>query len=103
MGCDSKASQRTDPAFLKLIAHERTAGSTICGLSFLAPDMVTNSIKRAIAKIDQMNAPLGRHLHTCVRTGNFCSYTPDPRTSGGLATLTFPAPPSSSCDRTVTS
>ena len=40
--------------------------------------MVTNSIKRAIAKIDQMNSPLGRHLHTCVRTGNFCSYTPDP-------------------------
>ena len=40
--------------------------------------MVTNSIKRAIAKIDQMNPALGRHLHTCVRTGNFCSYTPDP-------------------------
>lgn len=40
--------------------------------------MVTNSIKRAIAKIDQINPPLGRHLHTCVRTGNFCSYTPDP-------------------------
>jgi tetratricopeptide (TPR) repeat protein len=40
--------------------------------------MVTNSIKRAIAKIDQMNPPLGRHLHTCIRTGNFCSYTPDP-------------------------
>jgi non-specific serine/threonine protein kinase len=40
--------------------------------------MVTNSIKRAIAKIEQMNPSLGRHLHTCVRTGNFCSYTPDP-------------------------
>ena len=40
--------------------------------------MVTNSIKRAIAKIDQINPPLGRHLHSCVRTGNFCSYTPDP-------------------------
>lgn len=40
--------------------------------------MVTNSIKRAIAKIDQINPSLGRHLHTSVRTGNFCSYTPDP-------------------------
>jgi tetratricopeptide (TPR) repeat protein len=40
--------------------------------------MVTNSIKRAIAKIDQIDPPLGRHLHACVHTGNFCSYTPDP-------------------------
>jgi hypothetical protein len=40
--------------------------------------MVTNSIKRAIAKIDQMNPRLGFHLRACLRTGNFCTYTPDP-------------------------
>jgi tetratricopeptide (TPR) repeat protein len=40
--------------------------------------MVTNSIKRAIAKIEKINPSLGRHLHACVRTGNFCSYAPDP-------------------------
>ena len=28
--------------------------------------------------IAPVNPPLGRHLRTCVRTGNFCSYTSDP-------------------------
>jgi tetratricopeptide (TPR) repeat protein len=39
--------------------------------------MVTNGIKRAISKIRACDPALARHLSTCIRTGNFCSYTPD--------------------------
>jgi tetratricopeptide (TPR) repeat protein len=40
---------------------------------------VTRAIRSAIANIDRANEPLGRHLSTTIRTGRYCSYTPDPR------------------------
>ena len=40
--------------------------------------MVTKAIKAAIAKIRAGNAPLGRYLATSIKTGNCCSYDPDP-------------------------
>jgi pimeloyl-ACP methyl ester carboxylesterase len=41
--------------------------------------MVTKAIKAAIAKVRASNAALGRHLATCVKTGNFCTYDPGTR------------------------
>ncbi|MGQ0432665.1 MAG: alpha/beta fold hydrolase [Microthrixaceae bacterium] len=40
---------------------------------------VTRSIKTAIRRIEDLNLPLGLHLGASIRTGTFCSYTPDPR------------------------
>ena len=40
---------------------------------------VTKGIKSAIDKISAADPSLGRHLSATVRTGYFCSYTPDPR------------------------
>ncbi len=39
---------------------------------------VTKSIKSAVAKIAQQNRDLGNYLAATIRTGNFCSYQPDP-------------------------
>jgi non-specific serine/threonine protein kinase len=40
---------------------------------------VTRSVKAALARIRQLSPALGAHLDRTVRTGNFCSYNPDPR------------------------
>lgn len=40
---------------------------------------VTKAIKAAVDRIAKESPALGRHLRTTVRTGTFCSYTPDPR------------------------
>jgi tetratricopeptide (TPR) repeat protein len=40
---------------------------------------VRKAIKRAIDKIDRVDATIGRHLHSSVTTGSVCSYAPDPR------------------------
>lgn len=40
---------------------------------------VTRAIKSALRKLEQHSPSLGRHLASTVRTGTFCSYTPDPR------------------------
>lgn len=40
---------------------------------------VTKTIKDALKKIAENNSDLGEHLHLTVRTGTYCSYTPDPR------------------------
>jgi tetratricopeptide (TPR) repeat protein len=40
---------------------------------------VTLAIRRAIAAIGALDADLGKHLDVSVRTGTFCSYTPDVR------------------------
>jgi non-specific serine/threonine protein kinase len=37
------------------------------------------AIKGALKRIAENDAALGRHLATTVKTGAFCSYTPDPR------------------------
>lgn len=40
---------------------------------------VTKTIKDALKKIAENDADLGEHLNPTVRTGTYCSYTPDPR------------------------
>jgi tetratricopeptide (TPR) repeat protein len=39
---------------------------------------VTKSIRSAVRRIAESDAGLGRHLESAVRTGYFCSYSPDP-------------------------
>jgi hypothetical protein len=40
---------------------------------------VTRAIRAAMANLARANAPLGAHLAATIRTGRYCSYTPDPR------------------------
>jgi tetratricopeptide (TPR) repeat protein len=40
---------------------------------------VTRAIKAALTRIDAHSPALGAHLERTVRTGTFCSYSPDPR------------------------
>ena len=40
---------------------------------------VTRAIRAAMANLARANPALGRHLAVTVRTGRYCSYTPDPR------------------------
>ncbi|MEX2554934.1 MAG: AAA family ATPase [Actinomycetota bacterium] len=42
---------------------------------------VTRAIKAAVARLAEQSPPLGAHLDATLRTGTFCSYTPDPRSS----------------------
>jgi hypothetical protein len=39
---------------------------------------VTKRIKHVVNKIGEHHPSLGHHLMTCVKTGRFCSYMPDP-------------------------
>jgi tetratricopeptide (TPR) repeat protein len=39
----------------------------------------TRAIRAAIANLARANPTLGRHLAATIRTGRYCSYTPDPR------------------------
>jgi predicted ATPase len=39
----------------------------------------TRAIRGAVANLARANPSLGRHLAATVRTGRYCSYTPDPR------------------------
>jgi hypothetical protein len=40
---------------------------------------VTRAIRAALARIGEHSTGLGAHLDATIRTGTFCSYTPDPR------------------------
>ena len=40
--------------------------------------MVTKAIKAALTKIRAMDASLGRHLATSIKTGACCAYDPGP-------------------------
>jgi tetratricopeptide (TPR) repeat protein len=40
---------------------------------------VTRAIRAAMAKLARANPSLGGHLSSTIRTGRYCSYTPDPR------------------------
>jgi len=40
---------------------------------------VTRAIRAAMGKLGRANPSLGRHLSSTIRTGQYCSYTPDPR------------------------
>jgi hypothetical protein len=39
----------------------------------------TRAIRAAMANLARANPSLGRHLSSTIRTGRYCSYTPDPR------------------------
>jgi hypothetical protein len=39
----------------------------------------TRAIRAAMTNLAEANPALGRHLSSTVRTGRYCSYTPDPR------------------------
>jgi len=43
-----------------------------------ARSMVSKRIRATIAKIHQRQSSLGYHLTTCIKTGYFCAYLPDP-------------------------
>jgi len=40
---------------------------------------VTRAIRAAMAGLARANPALGTHLAATIRTGRYCSYTPDPR------------------------
>jgi hypothetical protein len=40
---------------------------------------VTRAIRAALANLARVHPSLGRHLAATIRTGRYCSYTPDPR------------------------
>jgi hypothetical protein len=40
----------------------------------------TRAIRAAMANLARVHPSLGRHLAATIRTGRYCSYTPDPRT-----------------------
>jgi hypothetical protein len=40
---------------------------------------VTRAIRAAMENLARANPALGRHLSSTIRTGRYCSYTPDPR------------------------
>jgi hypothetical protein len=40
---------------------------------------VTRAIRATMANLARANPPLGAHLAATIRTGRYCSYTPDPR------------------------
>jgi uncharacterized membrane protein len=40
---------------------------------------ITRAIKLALRKISDHHPALGQHLATTIKTGAYCSYTPDPR------------------------
>lgn len=54
--------------------RDRTAGSA----SERARINITKQIKAAMDKIAAQSPDLGRHLRAAIRTGNYCSYTPEP-------------------------
>jgi hypothetical protein len=55
--------------------RSRTAG----GDAERARTSVTKAIKGAVSRIAASNDALGRHLETTLKTGTFCSYSPDER------------------------
>jgi tetratricopeptide (TPR) repeat protein len=42
---------------------------------------VTRAIRGAMGRIAEQSRPLGAHLDASIRTGTFCAYVPDPRTT----------------------
>lgn len=70
---------------LEQIAHALTAGQGLGGrtrptgsAAERARVSVTRALRDAITKLETQNPGLGRHLDVSIRTGTFCSYSPDP-------------------------
>lgn len=71
---------------LEFVARELSAAVGLGGRSRKAAAAaerarvnVTRAIKAAVARLAEHSPGLGAHLEQTVRTGTFCSYTPDPR------------------------
>jgi hypothetical protein len=65
------------PAPLLLSGPVEAGGETIADPE-RARITVTKRIKAALKKIQEHHPSLGHHLTTCIKTGHFCIYTPDP-------------------------
>jgi hypothetical protein len=77
------ARARDEMAFL---ARELAAGVGLSGRSRRAASgserarvNVTRAIRSAIQRIGEQSPDLARYLSGTIKTGTFCSYTPDPR------------------------
>jgi hypothetical protein len=66
------------PASLLLSGPVEAGGETIADAE-RARVTVTKRIKVALKKIQEHHPSLGHHLTTCIKTGHFCTYTPDPQ------------------------
>jgi len=62
-------------ATVGLSGRARTAGSPTERMR----KAVAYRIRLAISRVADVHPELGRHLHVCVRTGTWCSYTPEHR------------------------
>ncbi|HEX6394431.1 MAG TPA: response regulator [Acidimicrobiales bacterium] len=69
---------------LWFLTHELSSAYGLGGRARRADDpserirkAVTNRIRQSMAKIDGANPELGRHFINSIRTGTFCSYTPE--------------------------
>jgi tetratricopeptide (TPR) repeat protein len=62
-------------AAVGLGGRDRKAGSA----AERARVSVTRAIRTALARIADQHPALGKHLGATIRTGTYCSYTPDPR------------------------
>ncbi len=67
--------QRELSASLGLAGRDRIAASH----AERARLNVTRALRTTIQRIEAADPALGRHLDATIRTGTFCSYTPDPR------------------------
>jgi len=75
-------------AFLLSRPGERVAAALVLGADRAEPETaasaeqfrvtVTKRIKAALTKIQEHHPSLGHHLTTCIKTGHFCTYTPNP-------------------------
>ncbi len=75
------AGQKED--FAGIVERGRVAGAAdvrvVDVVDRFAADYLTRAIKATLDNIDRNHATLGRHLRSTIRTGRYCSYTPDPR------------------------
>lgn len=69
---------------LWFLTHELSAAYGLGGRARRADDpterirkAVTNRIRQSMMKIDAVHPELGRHFSNSIRTGTFCSYTPE--------------------------
>jgi non-specific serine/threonine protein kinase len=71
---------------IEFLSHELASAVGLSGRNRKAASAVerarlnvTLAIKAALKRIAEQSPSLGRHLQSTLRTGKFCSYSPDPR------------------------
>jgi hypothetical protein len=82
---DAGRAQRAQEE-LEFLTHELARAVGFGGRQRLAASAaerartnITHAIKAALRKINAHHPMLGQHLALTIKTGVFCSYTPDPR------------------------